>query len=412
MNSYNLQINNVNYIVSGPGDRLNTPPSARGFTLKVFERGLNEYNTIFTANEENGYGFILYVDDSTKLILKGKKGDDHKVNILNTNDQLKNIRLVKYNNQDDMLFLRKTCLSGRTWIIKLQNIQYYFVAIWNVNITQDQWNVLESDYLSKFPKDKTYIQMGLLSSDTSSQFSLLSKFSPKIVSGIKLNKKEKEYVNTAHTKMSNLPASYAKELSRLKALTELTKCINESMSLKEGWKDWVAAGLIGTSALTGHSSDKNINTIHHTNNSQSFKDYIKTIENGNKVGFDKIKKLWFPHKSFEGGSDTIGYGHKIQNGENFNSGLTDTQINILLDKDLELAKDKVYKELGNIKLSSNQEEMFIDFVFNMGTLKKFPKFTQAVLKNDINTVKREFKRYSGGKELTGRNSAFQQRYLD
>jgi hypothetical protein len=48
--------------------------------------------------------------------------------------------------------------------------------------------------------------------------------------------------------------------------------------------------------------------------------------------------LWFPHKSFEGGSDTIAYGHKIQSGEDFSAGITDAQAEELLKKDIEKVK--------------------------------------------------------------------------
>ena len=56
-------------------------------------------------------------------------------------------------------------------------------------------------------------------------------------------------------------------------------------------------------------------------------------------------------------------------------------------------------------------EMFVDFVFNMGTLKKFPLFTQAALQNDLKGMKDQYKRFAGGKELKGRNAAFLQRFL-
>ena len=144
----------------------------------------------------------------------------------------------------------------------------------------------------------------------------------------------------------------------------------------------------------------------------SFINYLKYVENGNRVGYDKNKKLWFPHKSFEGGSDTIGYGHKIQPGENFSKGITDSEAETLLKKDIEKARIKINSELKGTKLTPKQEEMFIDFVFNMGTLKKFPKFTKAVLKNDIDGMKSQYKRYAGGKELKGRNTAFAKRYLE
>ena len=188
--------------------------------------------------------------------------------------------------------------------------------------------------------------------------------------------------------------------------------------IEEGWKDWVAAGAIGLGAMSGKVDASKIKPTDQaaiTQNVQksvgSFMDYIKKVENQGKVGYNAEKKLWFPHKSFEGGSDTIGYGHKIQKGEDFSKGITDAQAESLLNTDLAKAKQQVYKELSGIKLTPHQEEMFIDFVFNMGTLNKFPKFTEFALKNDLKGMKSQYKRYAGGKELKGRNTEFLKRFL-
>jgi len=77
---------------------------------------------------------------------------------------------------------------------------------------------------------------------------------------------------------------------------------------------------------------------------------IKRFENSvdnPRGGYNKAKKLWFPHKSLEGGSDTIAYGHKIQPGENFSKGLTDSDALKLLEKDidkkLKIAKSQMKK---------------------------------------------------------------------
>jgi GH24 family phage-related lysozyme (muramidase) len=188
--------------------------------------------------------------------------------------------------------------------------------------------------------------------------------------------------------------------------------------LEEGWKDWVAAGAIGLGAMSGKVDASKMKPTDQAAITQSvqksvgsFMDYIKKVENQGKVGYNAEKKLWFPHKSFEGGSDTIGYGHKIQKGEDFSKGITDAQAESLLKTDLAKAKQQVYKELGSVKLTPQQEEMFVDFVFNMGTLKKFPKFTEFALKNDLEGMKSQYKRYAGGKELKGRNSEFLKRFL-
>ena len=737
--AYPIKIGNSEYMVSGPGDRLGTPPSARGFNVKAFSLGLKKFETVYRASEENGYAFIIYADGDKKLILKGGQGSDHKETVMAGSKELQDIRKQKYADQDDMVFLRKTCLSGRAWLVNLQNKNYYFVGIWNTSITQNQYDALK-EYLTKFPSSATYIQMGMAGTGPSSEFQLVSGFSPKISSEKpKLSKKEKEFVKTAHMRTSELPAGYAKALQKLRNMTEsndvamtnyqsyqayknyalklifklekikllgkaktsakdivtqssvdtvliglgkqfpeltkrlkdlhkysfhysdLTKLhqkgkldvknwtdsslneltkkqwmnsmstgvgnpdhpinsdvkdhvgklkaenaemaqsdvtklidyseklqsmfnvsdnledwvkaklnhacdyvatvrdylkfyqdekeagtpidqINEKWSMKykksidcnnpKGFgqkahcrarklrqagkhtkskpvreiykevtnqllkefnssmamgalkqinndakelesmlqpnselEDWVKAKLnlageylddvyhhldhfgpegrkldeveveeglkdLGLAALLGFGALKGVDAqaaaakvagakpaITQTAQkssfvlNQSFIDYIKRVENAGKTGFNKKKNLWFPHKSFEGGSDTIGYGHKIQPGEDFSKGITDAQAEALLRKDLQKAQAQVNKELGGRPLNQKQMEMFVDFVFNMGTLKKFPKFTQAALKNDLTGMKAQYKRNAGGRELTGRNTAFLQRFL-
>jgi hypothetical protein len=56
--------------------------------------------------------------------------------------------------------------------------------------------------------------------------------------------------------------------------------------------------------------------------------------NFKKSGFDKSKGRWFPHKSIEGGADTIAYGHKILPSEDFSKGLTEAEAQALLKKDI------------------------------------------------------------------------------
>lgn len=65
-----------------------------------------------------------------------------------------------------------------------------------------------------------------------------------------------------------------------------------------------------------------------------FTNLLKKVENGPRIGFDKEKKLWFPHHSIEGGTDTIAYGHKLTNEDvknaRFKHGLSDDEVNTLL----------------------------------------------------------------------------------
>lgn len=149
--------------------------------------------------------------------------------------------------------------------------------------------------------------------------------------------------------------------------------------------------------------------------SPKFIDYIKSVENGGKVGFKNGK--WFPHKSPEGGSRTIAYGHKIISGEEnqFSNGISDSAAEKLLIADLSNAKRKVYSDIKKmfsvqVPLDFRQEEMLTDYTYNLGTLTGFPKFVRAVLNREWNTAKKEYVRSfkdSGGERHTlARNKAF------
>lgn len=163
----------------------------------------------------------------------------------------------------------------------------------------------------------------------------------------------------------------------------------------------------------------NIQPVSTNTMSSDFINYIKIIENGIGKGYDKHKKLWFPHKSYEGGLPTIGYGHKIKNNRElagFKAGASNDTVTKLLTNDLAEANKHVHEYIKrkykvSLVLSQKQNEMLTDFAFNLGGLEKFPKFTDAVLRNQWDIVKKEYKRHAGGKELTGRNTAFYNRFL-
>jgi poly(A) polymerase len=147
-----------------------------------------------------------------------------------------------------------------------------------------------------------------------------------------------------------------------------------------------------------------------------FLNYMKSVENGIKSGFKNGK--WYPHKSFEGGMPTIGYGHKIQSEkelQRYFNGVSDQEIISLLKHDLEKAKTIVNNYVNSlgvkIPLDKQQLEMLTDFAFNLGSLKKFPKFTTAVINKDWDTAKKEYKRFSNGNELKDRNQQFFKKYL-
>jgi len=150
--------------------------------------------------------------------------------------------------------------------------------------------------------------------------------------------------------------------------------------------------------------------------SPDFINYIKSVENNNHVGFKH--GMWHPHKSVEGGTDTIAYGHKLHTGDNFSKGLTDEDATKILIKDImkasETAKHIINKTYGDgtfEDLPTKSKEMLIDFAFN-GVINKFPQFVDGVINNDVDTMTTQYKRYVNGKELTGRNHAFANRYFN
>ena len=241
MKAYPIKIGNTEYTVGGPGDVLGTPPSARGFSLRVFERGTGEYARVFKGTEENGYAFLIYADNDTKLILKGGQGADHKETVYNGSKELQNIRKEKYADLDDFVFMRHICLSGRAWLATLQNKKYYFVGIWNTTITSEQYTALK-EYLAKFPKADTYVQMGELGSEASSKFAPVSDFSPKLSATKKpeLSAKGKEFIRALHMKKALLPKAYADKLKDMSETKADMGFIMEAISLLNGWDKFAA----------------------------------------------------------------------------------------------------------------------------------------------------------------------------
>jgi LysM repeat protein len=79
----------------------------------------------------------------------------------------------------------------------------------------------------------------------------------------------------------------------------------------------------------------------------NFKNLVKNWENSKDYGpggWNKTAEKWYPHRSPEGGTPTIAYGHKLTSDEvnagKFSKGLTDAQALALLESDLQVARSK------------------------------------------------------------------------
>lgn len=136
------------------------------------------------------------------------------------------------------------------------------------------------------------------------------------------------------------------------------------------------------------------------------------------------------HPSREGGTPTLGYGHKLTPAEikankvygyNIDT-LTREDAMAILQEDVRIARDTAAKNLKKMqpkadfgKLRQDQQEMLIDYAYNLGGLTKFPKFTEAVVNDDPIGMSQEFTRHVtlDGKKvpMVDRNDAFFEKYI-
>lgn len=118
---------------------------------------------------------------------------------------------------------------------------------------------------------------------------------------------------------------------------------------------------------------------------------IKQFENSKnnpKGGYNKQLKKWFPHKSIEGGSPTIAYGHKIQQGEDYSRGLNDNEAERLLEKDInskiDYARSKI-KSFDGLPLTIKIATINALFRGDMG-----PRTMELLSQNKFGAAAREY----------------------
>lgn len=172
----------------------------------------------------------------------------------------------------------------------------------------------------------------------------------------------------------------------------------------------------------------------------SFITYIKKVENGVKYGWNAKKERFFEYPSFEGGTNTIGYGHKLKRGESFPNGLTENEADRLLISDLrDVAKSidtyfriNGYKVDGKLIIKDSRSkapalkltdldkryaEMLVDFSYNGGNLSNFPKLLESILKGNESGIKNNYKRFvklpkiKKHVPLSDRNTEFASRFF-
>ncbi len=158
---------------------------------------------------------------------------------------------------------------------------------------------------------------------------------------------------------------------------------------------------------------------------QWFVDMLKREENDDQRGRDSSSGKWIPHASPEGGTDTIGYGHKLVPSDNnitilgktfdlFNDRVPDKYIHALLLQDIvrkeKLAEKQLNKHAPNGLQWSDLEPpyraMLTEINFNAGLVKPngkwgWPGLTKA-MKNESSQVFKELDRFywKNGKKVS------------
>lgn len=133
---------------------------------------------------------------------------------------------------------------------------------------------------------------------------------------------------------------------------------------------------------------------------KDFVSFIKQTEGFREKPYQDVNGHW-----------TVGYGHKIAEGEDFSEGISEEQANTLLARDLKhhYSRTREFfdeKHGGGAfdKLGNNDRLKLVGIDWNAG-IREFPKFVDAVAKGDIEAQLAEYKTYADGVEL-GRNAHF------
>ena len=178
--------------------------------------------------------------------------------------------------------------------------------------------------------------------------------------------------------------------------------------------------IVPVSSLVENPNEKKASPI----DDEAFINYMKTVENAPLLAGDKSK---LQHNSAEGGNDTVAFGHKLTDEEVISgkvygydyTNLSTDQANDIFKSDIKKAHTTLIDKFGDqyIGLDNKRKQMLIDFQYNLGGLNKFPKFTEALFKNDTETMMKEYKRFfkdpkSGDMKPLGRNKNFSDFFFD
>ena len=119
-----------------------------------------------------------------------------------------------------------------------------------------------------------------------------------------------------------------------------------------------------------------------------------------KVKYEQLKERIKEHEGFVPriykdslGFATIGYGHLVKEGEQWEEGkeYTKEQLEYVFDTDFEEAKKNAFSLIGDIELVDDAKCVIIEMVFQLGIagVGKFKAMWKALKENDYNTASLE-----------------------
>lgn len=105
-------------------------------------------------------------------------------------------------------------------------------------------------------------------------------------------------------------------------------------------------------------------------------EYVGSRAYQTRMGYFRNNR-YYPYRDSEG-FYTVGFGHKVLQGEIFNNGITEVEALHLLDKDIAIAESQLSKL--NLTIPKDWQEFMIIMVFQLGLsgTMKFKKMIQAL----------------------------------
>jgi len=103
---------------------------------------------------------------------------------------------------------------------------------------------------------------------------------------------------------------------------------------------------------------------------------LKLYENATKIGYQD--GYWAPHDSLEGGTMTVGYGHKLGYYDNPEIEYSDEEVNDMLVEDVFNAYRSVFRKMKNSKydwnsLTNEDKVILTELMYNTGNSKMLEK---------------------------------------